>query len=205
MASKRLSVDSSEVTVQDDARESKMAKMLGLERTGDRNGFDAFDRHKNNFELKSTSNRSVTTGRDVGRAFLNKWRAGYFIVANTQSGSGKSWEPKDFYFLHPDDLEGWIASIEKRLEEDENLRDKVLRLSSSELSEKEKEIVEYVFNRGMTLNNPKIPWDYIEKHGTKIKRTRLKSHLAELVSSRPLRTPKVKVDSPKKARRPRIS
>jgi hypothetical protein len=174
------------VEVQDNSREKAMAKLLGLRTTGKRSGFDALDELGNPYELKTTSKKDVGTGRDVGRTWIAKLRSGYFVAAKTDPSSGE-WEPSEMIFCHPNDLEDWIKDkLESRLGPDENLRDRVVASLSDHFETDEIERLVYIIDRGMTYNNPKISWDYLEKHGTKIDLSRPAEHLSELVKLRPL-------------------
>ena len=182
-----LTEDNAGVDVQDNSREKAMAELLGLSTTGKRNGFDAVDSSGNPYELKTTSVRDVGTGRDVGRVWIEKIRAGYFIAAKTDITIKSGWKPSEVIFCHPSDLEEWIAEkLESRIAIDEELRDRVLANLGDSVTEEEKTRIAYLMGRGMTYNNPKISWDYLLSHGVVIDLNRPAEHLAELVSSRPL-------------------
>ena len=175
------------VDVQDNSREKAMAELLGLSTTGKRNGFDAVDDAGNPYELKTTSVRDVGTGRDVGRVWIEKIRAGYFIAAKTDTSIKTEWKPAEVIFCHPSDLEEWIKEkLESRISVDEELRDRVLKQLGDFVSEDEKVRIAYLMGRGMTYNNPKISWEYLLDHGTVIDLSRPAEHVSELVSSRPL-------------------
>lgn len=182
-----LSEDNVGVDVQDNSREKAMAELLGLSTTGKRNGFDAVDSVGNPYELKTTSVRDVGTGRDVGRVWIEKIRAGYFVAAKTDTSVKSEWKPSEVIFCHPSDLEEWIAEkLESRISVDEELRDRILETLGDEVSQDEKARIEYLMGRGMTYNNPKISWEYLLSHGVVLDLNRPAEHLAELVSSRPL-------------------
>lgn len=177
------------VEVQDNSRETALAVFMGLSTTGKRNGFDALDMAGNFYELKTTSVGDVGTGRDVGRTFVQKLRSAYFIAAKTKVGTA-TWEPEEIIFCHPNDLEEWIVEkLESRISSDEKLRDAVLKAVKRVFKSIDLERIRYLMDRGMTYNNPKISWAYLESHGTKIDLQRPKAHLVELVNLRPLQNP----------------
>ena len=93
-----MTEDNAGVDVQDNSREKAMAELLGLSTTGKRNGFDAVDSSGNPYELKTTSVRDVGTGRDVGRVWIEKIRAGYFIAAKTDMTIKSEWKPSEVIF-----------------------------------------------------------------------------------------------------------
>ncbi|MDE0704323.1 MAG: hypothetical protein OXH59_11420 [Rhodospirillaceae bacterium] len=172
--------------VQDDTREEAMARMLELKLSGKRSGFDASDEHGNRFELKTTTKKAVTTARDVGPEYFARLRTQYMIAARGQNTDyGFSFE--DIYFLHPDDLEGWIQRYETRLSGDWDVVERAHgALKALGACLKTLERLMAIGRRGITLNNPKIPWQFIAENGT-----RLGKHpsldLRELVAARPLR------------------
>ena len=102
--------------VQDDQREIEVINLLGLKKGSDRSGVDAYFTFQNHginttidIELKSTTNSTVSTARDVGLDHINKWRSKYWIIAYyDKSGS----ELKSLLGLSPEEMEPWIKSIE---------------------------------------------------------------------------------------------
>ena len=174
------------VDVQDNKREQALAKILGLQTTGKRSGFDAYDEFGNPYELKTTSKNDVGTGRDIGRSFIEKLRKEYFIAAKSSLEPGE-WKPSEIIVCHPDDLEEWIeAKLGSRLSADESLMSRVIEKISKVFKKEEVERIEYLINRGMTYNNPKISWDYLVQHGTKLSLTNTAKELKKFVNSRPL-------------------
>ena len=74
------------MAVQDDRRELEMRELIGLTRGEGRSGVDAFfnfveDGHRYSvpIELKSTTSRAVSTGRDIGPTHIKKWRLKVWI------------------------------------------------------------------------------------------------------------------------------
>ena len=70
---------------QDDVREESMRKLFDLykDKSEGRSGIDAFlnlDNHMVPFELKTTSNGSVTTVRDFGLEHINKWQNKHWLI-----------------------------------------------------------------------------------------------------------------------------
>ncbi len=174
------------VEVQDNKREQALAKILGLQTTGKRSGFDAYDEFGNPYELKTTSKNDVGTGRDVGRSFIEKLKKEYFVAARSSLDPGE-WKPSEIIVCHPNDLEEWIeAKLGSRLSADESLLAKVIAKIDKVFKKEETERIEYLITRGMTYNNPKISWDYLVQHGTKLNLTNTAKELKEFVNSRPL-------------------
>ena len=73
------------MAVQDDARESELITLFGLERPQDagRSGTDAvlrLDEVVIPFELKSTTKDSVTTVRDFGPDHIRKWQEKHWLI-----------------------------------------------------------------------------------------------------------------------------
>ena len=88
---------------------------------------------------------------------------------------------------HPDDLENWILEkLESRLAKDEKLLDRVLARIKNIFQNDEVERVVYLMSRGMTYNNPKISWEYLEKHGTTLDIKNPAKSLKKFVNQRPL-------------------
>ena len=110
------------MAVQDDRREVEVRNLIGLRAGETRSGVDAyFDFSGGNrsyavpVELKSTTNRTVSTARDVGPAHIRKWRSRLWVFGFYDS-SGTTME--SLLVLGPDDMEGWIARIERYIAPD---------------------------------------------------------------------------------------
>lgn len=73
------------MSFQDDVRENEMIELFDLikDQTEGRSGIDAFldiDGNLLPFELKTTSNGSVTTVRDFGLDHIRKWEGKYWLI-----------------------------------------------------------------------------------------------------------------------------
>jgi hypothetical protein len=151
---------------QDKDREDALVKMFGLIPTNqNRIGIDAKDEHNNQYELKTTTKSSVSTARDVGMNHLKKWRSLFWICSKGH------YENDDFcfeetYFLFPEDLEPWFLQIETKLTSKDLLFQRIIDLlCHNGFTQDEISQLEYVFQRGVLLNDPNIPWSYIKSHG----------------------------------------
>lgn len=148
-----------------------MRQLLGLNKSDSgRSGPDAVDTAGNEFELKSATKQGVTTARDVGLHTFDKWRRRYWVVAkgkNRHSG----FDIEDIYFLAPSHLEDWMQDLERKIQSDHDLLERVIGLlSTRQLGEEDVKRLRYLVRRGATRNNPKIPWHYILSHGVRIER-----------------------------------
>lgn len=110
------------MAVQDDLREREMYQLLGLREGKGRSEVDAFfdfDVHGKAYsapiELKSTTNNSVSTARDVGPSHIEKWRSRIWVVGFYDS-SGTSLQK--ILTLGPTEMEGWIGRIESYIAPD---------------------------------------------------------------------------------------
>jgi len=174
-----------QVQVQDRTREEMIISLFALEAIESRLGHDALDEHENPFELKSSTKRSCSTGRDVSFEMIQKWRECYWLIARGRN-LASGFQVDDIYFFHPSMLEGWFQKIENKLSPDVRLREKVIEILKGKLSQDELERLHYLISRGLTLNNPHIGGPYIEKNGQKIDLNRPKEHLRELIEKYPL-------------------
>lgn len=185
-ANRSRTVQDREVEVQDSRREHAIRRLFGLQKSGQgRMGADAVDDSGNEYELKSTTKEGVSTARDVGPHTIEKWRKRYWLFAKGRN-LGSGFEIEATYFLHPDDMEGWFQKLEKRFAQDLSLLRRakpVLRQAG--LSPQEIERLQYLVGRGLTLNNPKVPWDYVRRHGVLIKGDHVTTR-RKLVQKRPL-------------------
>ena len=171
--------------VQDDNREAALARMLELQRSDSRMGPDATDEYGNEFELKTTTKRSLSTGRDVGIDYLQRMRTQYLIAARGHQ-TNYAFTFEEIYFLHPCDLEGWIQPHEARLQRDLDIVERAHgALSAVGACVNTLKRLLYIGRRGITLNNPKIPWQYISENGTLLG-PNPSLDLREQVVSRPL-------------------
>jgi len=183
-----VSIDDDVVqTIQDAARETLMRERFGLlESSEGRMGADAVDELGNRYELKSATRSGVTTGRDLGMHTLQRYRTRYWIICRGTNLRRAGFVVEECRFLSPSMLEGWFQQIERRLQSDLDLLERVLSIIRRRgFAEAEIERLSYLVHRGYTLNNPKIPWHYVETHGIRIEGDP-KAHLRRLVSEHPL-------------------
>jgi len=103
------------VNVQDDTREEEIRTLAGLEKIGGRTDVDAhltdYPEYGNiPFELKSSTGKSVSTGRDVGHDHLTKWDSidwlvGFYIEVNNELSLS------ELYHFGPGDLDWFKEKI----------------------------------------------------------------------------------------------
>jgi hypothetical protein len=148
-------------------------------------GADALDDDGNEFELKSVGGSNVTTARDVGPHTIKKWRRRYWIIArgpNLKTG----FRIDQIYILHPKGLRGWFRNLRARFRNDEAMLSYAMRcLKKASFPKESMERLEYLVLRGMTLNNPKIPWDYVCRYGKDVTESPRKS-IREFVRTHPI-------------------
>ena len=109
------------MAVQDDQRELAQIELFGLSKPeGEgRSGVDAIlqldDGQEVLFELKSMTDKSVTTARDFGHDHIEKWRNKHFLVSKF-SRSGAAIE----YTIYggPSQMEPWLKQKEEYIEPD---------------------------------------------------------------------------------------
>ena len=92
---------------QDDEREDGMRQLFNLvkDESEGRSGVDAHFIHgslKLPFELKTTSNGSVTTVRDFGPNHIEKWKDKHWLIGFFEKGS------VHYKYGSPEDMKGWI-------------------------------------------------------------------------------------------------
>jgi len=176
--------------VQDNRRERQIADLCGLKPAKSRSGADAHDAKGNPFELKSGTKGSFTTARDVGIHTLAEWRSKYWIFAmgrNLTTG----FEIQSLHIAHPDHLEPYFSKIESRLEKELGYGREALEAAKSCGVAKEKlEKVWYLISRGVTLNNPKIPFALVQENGTALpykEPSKVQDQVKRFVAARPLK------------------
>jgi HEPN domain-containing protein len=179
-----INENKTDVKVQNQERELLLAERFGLTPNPERQGADAHDNAGNAYELKSATVGSVGTARDVSLEMLRDWRARYWIVAKGEN-LDTGFHTDEIYFLSPQMMEEQLTKIEQKIRPDLELRDKVVDLLRDYLDSKDLGHVTYLMTRGASLNNPKIPWGYIQKHGVKIEGNYVE-RLRELVRQYPL-------------------
>lgn len=155
--------------IQDNARETKIAQHLGITPSQKRAGDDALDQAGNPYELKSATKDSVTTARDVSVHTIRDWRKQYWVVAQGSKTPAGDFVFSAIWVIHPADLEPWFSKWEKILEAEGRRCKRVLQAAKNAGADAaDIDFVEYVCQRGVTRNNPKIPIKLIEAAGTSL-------------------------------------
>jgi len=113
--------------VQDDAREQELCNLFNLEWDPEhsRGGDDAWFEYDDGFskpiripvEVKSTTNDTISTARDVGLQHIEKWRKKLWVIGFYDSSARR---PKlvSSLCLTPVDLEPWIKKLEDYISPD---------------------------------------------------------------------------------------
>ena len=122
------------MAVQDDRREVEVRDRIGLRGGETRSGVDAyFDfsdegrRYAVPVELKSTTNRTVSTARDVGRAHIQKWRLRAKYLNERGSTLNNPHIPKRFFSEFRDyEIDVRKVSVELRRVAERRMRSVVL-------------------------------------------------------------------------------
>lgn len=174
----------SRAPVQDGKREADVAALFGLTLGSSRIDVDATDEFGNPYELKTTSKGSVSTARDLGPQHIEKWSGRYWIVSRGEN-LVTGFVFLRHFFLAPEHMNGWYRHILSRLDSDIQLSKKCLSILESHLPPIEHNRVEYLLSRGKLLNDPNIPWRYIEENGIEIKGNHAET-LRELIKQFPL-------------------
>ena len=145
-----------------------MRKLFKLSESGEsRIGADAVDNEKRRFELKSGTTKSTTTARDVGLHTLEKWLGKHWLIGFGEKKSGQ-FQFNEIFYLSPEDMKPFCDRIREKIQPDLDLLKKVKTALGDRVSDEERSRLEYLVNRGYTLNNPKIPYAYVEANGTKL-------------------------------------
>jgi hypothetical protein len=155
------------ITAQYDIREKQLIKMFGLFKDRSehpREGVDAFfalDESVFPFELKSTTkkNKSVSTARDLGMRHIHKFRQRHWLFAIMESRS-----IAEVRYGSPSMMEPWISKIEAKILKGENLKRNCMGIlfdNFDVMGLNDALQIEKYINRGITLNDPCIPWSLI--------------------------------------------
>lgn len=119
------------MAVQDDRRENEMCKLLALRKGEGRSDVDAFldfqagcDSLSVPIELKSTTNTSVSTARDVGPSHIQKWRSRIWVFGFYDT-SGRIL--RSVLTLGPVEMEPWIGKLESYIAPDFAIGERVAR------------------------------------------------------------------------------
>jgi hypothetical protein len=124
------------MAVQDDARENIMVKLFNLKQAPERarHDPDAYLNHEGHnfqFELKSTTKKSISTVRDFGPDHIKKWLEMHWIVGFFKTSDK---DPDYCYYLAPNDMKVWTDQIWESVKVDFQLADCAARqLKLSEL------------------------------------------------------------------------
>ena len=110
--------------VQDDEREIEMRRIAGLQKKGGRSDEDAHlceieDHDDVPFELKSSTNDSVSTGRDIGHEHLRRWNELDWLVGFYLDDDGDL-VLNELYHFQPGELD-WFGEKEDYIEPDYEL------------------------------------------------------------------------------------
>jgi len=114
------------VTVQDDERERELVRLFNLswDPGHQRSGVDALLnlRHRGvdrrvEVEVKSTTNNTVSTARDVGMDHVRRWRTKLFVIG-FYSRDARRPELQRCLCLTPGDMQTWIDGIAAKVELD---------------------------------------------------------------------------------------
>lgn len=178
-----------DIEVQDAARERMLRELFKLVPAGEgRSGPDALDESGHRFELKTTTKNGVSTARDVGPHTLQKWQERYWLCAKGRN-LASGFVINEVYFLHPSFLNEWLRPMQDRFEADLQLLQRVSELlSTHHYPSPDIDRLAYLVRRGFTINNPHIPWQYIQNHGIPIDRNHAEQ-LRELIKLHPLLPP----------------
>jgi len=154
---------------QDRDREDSLRRIFDLQQANhNRTGPDARDEKENYYEIKSTTRDRVSSARGVGRDHLTKWRRLNWIFGRGNY-RGRKFDFEDIYFLTPAQMEPWFSVVESKITRDDALFKRVLKvLERAGFTAAERERVQLAFRRGVLLNDPKIPWGYIQTNGVRI-------------------------------------
>lgn len=132
-------------------------------------GPDAIDEQGIEYELKSTTKNSVGTARDVGFHTIKAWRKKHWVfgryVFNSQQAK---WELVETYYCSPAMMADYFNNLEKRLRPDMEYYQRARKFLQERGFPESLNRLDYLVKRGITLNNPKIPWHYVQKNGQKI-------------------------------------
>jgi hypothetical protein len=113
---------SASLAVQDDGRENEMRELFDLEKPeGEgRSGVDAvltLSGEKFLFELKSTTNGSVTTVRDFGLEHIQKWKGKHWLIGRYNRSQVLQYT----IYMSPEEMAPWIKEKEEYIRLDYEL------------------------------------------------------------------------------------
>ncbi len=148
---------------QDSYRESMIAAHCGLIQVEGRMHDDATDDFKRRYELKSTTKNTnaVSTARDVTiNKIDNEWKSKYWIVASGKEfteGYTKHFVWDQLWISHPKFLNSEFERIKQPLVKRQEIIAHIRGKIQGDLHLKRNlAIVDTIFTRGSTLNDPKL-------------------------------------------------
>lgn len=102
------------MSVQDDAREKNMVRMFNLTQDKNRKRHEPdahlkFEGKTYQFELKSTTTRSLSTVRDFGKDHVEKWKEMHWIVGFYDKTETE--DPKYCVYISPQEMSVWVNQI----------------------------------------------------------------------------------------------
>lgn len=112
------------MSVQDDERERELVRLFNLnwDPGHQRGGLDAeltLDIDHSSYildvEVKSTTNDTVSTARDVGMSHIARWRRMMFVIGFYATAASRRPELRKCLCLTPDDMAPWIDSVEEKI------------------------------------------------------------------------------------------
>ncbi|MEV5190378.1 hypothetical protein [Streptomyces werraensis] len=117
------------MSVQDDRREKQMVDRFNLEVPEDRKRSDVdayltIDGQTVAFELKSATNKGVSTVRDLGPNHFSKWKNIHWIFGVYDSTGNQLLHS---YYASPDDMVPWISEKEAYVRPDVELAEHAVR------------------------------------------------------------------------------
>jgi len=166
--------------IQDDHREDVLIAQFNLIKYSDhaRGVYDASDHNHNKYELKSTTTTTVSTARDFSDNHIARWRSQYLIIGQWKESSQSY---THIHFLAPVHMEGWIQTIEKKINQRKNIAERILQ-SNIAIGEEYK-ILKKMLERGCTFNCPPLPIKYVQNNGIPLYSI---DQLKELVNQYPI-------------------
>lgn len=126
--------------------------------------YDALDGFNNKYEIKSTSKGPVSTARDCNINHIHKWRNVIWIVGVWNRNSSTY---GDIHLLRPQEMKGWLDTMENEYNEIESIRQEILK-EFRKRDDINQVMLEKMLKRSLTKNDPRIPYDYIVANGIKI-------------------------------------
>jgi hypothetical protein len=182
-------IESEKIVAQDDIRQELIAAHCGLINSTKRYGADATDEFQNEFEIKSgTTKDHISTARDFGFNILNNYKKKYWIIATGELNRSKIYTMNELFVAHPNDLSFFFDKIEDHLNRHKEIID-VVNQTKFPMSIQQRQLLEKMLNRGMTLNDPRIKMKDVRKYCVQvdhINSTIATEQVKEFVSKNPI-------------------